>query len=142
MRIEDGGIMELINAFLETTKGFVIPAGTVLVVFSATRLAACGTESYAAEFAEAQFKVSKIMGNGVVMLHGFPILFTGTENRALMKGILDLEHWVTSVGGGEGHSTHAKTLYQAYLWQHTGRTQCRWWHWFATSASARSSWLA
>jgi hypothetical protein len=69
--------MELINAFLETTKGFVIPAGTVLVVFSATRLAACGTESCAAEFAEAKFKVSKIMGNGVVMLHGFPILFTG-----------------------------------------------------------------
>jgi uncharacterized membrane protein len=130
--------MELIKAFLEATKGFVIPAGTVLVVFSATRLAACGSESYAAEYAEAKFKVSKIMGNGVVMLHGFPILFTGTENRALMKGILDLEHWFTSVGGG-GHSTHTETLCKADLWQHARKTQCRWWHWFAIRASARSS---
>jgi hypothetical protein len=33
MRIEDGGVMELRNAFIETTKGFVIPAGWVLVLF-------------------------------------------------------------------------------------------------------------
>jgi hypothetical protein len=100
LRIEDGGVMELLNAFLETTKGFVIPAGTVVVVFSATRLARVGTEAYASEFADAKYRLSKIMGNGVEMLHGFPILYTGTKNMALVKGILDLEHWVGTVSKG------------------------------------------
>jgi hypothetical protein len=39
MRIEDGGVMELLNAFIEATKGFIIPVGSVLVVFSASHLA-------------------------------------------------------------------------------------------------------
>jgi hypothetical protein len=42
LRIEDGGVVELLDAFLEATKGFKIPAGTVIVIFSASRLLAIG----------------------------------------------------------------------------------------------------
>jgi hypothetical protein len=49
--------MELTNAFIESTKGFVIPASTVLVLCSASQLAGTGTESYAAEFIEARKKI-------------------------------------------------------------------------------------
>jgi hypothetical protein len=56
MRIEDGRIMELLDAFIDATKGFVIPAGSVVVLCSASHLAALGTEAYAAEFSEAKFK--------------------------------------------------------------------------------------
>jgi hypothetical protein len=100
LRIEDGGVVELLNAFLEATKGFRIPAGTVIVIFSASRLSAIGTEAYATEFAEARFRLQRVVGDGIEMLHGFPILYTGTGNRALIKSILDLEHWVTSCAKG------------------------------------------
>jgi hypothetical protein len=64
VRIEDGGIMELITTFLEMTKGFVIPAGSVLVVSSASYLARIGTESYAGEFDNAKNYLFKVMGGG------------------------------------------------------------------------------
>jgi hypothetical protein len=62
MRFEDGGVMELLDAFLEATKGFVIPAGSVVVLFSASHLLVRGTEAYAAEFAEAKAKLKRAMG--------------------------------------------------------------------------------
>jgi hypothetical protein len=34
------------------------------------------------------------------MLHGFPILYTGTENLALIRSIIDTEHWFTGVYKG------------------------------------------
>jgi hypothetical protein len=108
LRIEDGGLVELLNAFLETVKGFVIPAGSVIVIFSASRLAAVGTEAYAAEFAEAKHRIARLMGNGIELLHGFPILLNGTGNRALIKGVLDLEHWIGMVGTGRDISETRK----------------------------------
>jgi hypothetical protein len=36
IRIENGGITELVEAFLEVTKGYVVPAGTVVVLTSAS----------------------------------------------------------------------------------------------------------
>jgi hypothetical protein len=100
--------VELLNAFLETVKGFFIPAGSVIVIFSASRLAAIGTEAYAAEFAEAKHRIARLMGNGIELLHGFPILLNGTGNRALIKGVLDLEPWIGMVGTGRDISETRK----------------------------------
>jgi hypothetical protein len=100
VRIEDGGLMELTNAFIEFTKGFVIPAGSVLVLCSATQLASTGTETYAADFVEAKKKIAMIMGDGMVVLHGFPILLRGTANTALARGLLDIMHWLGTGGTG------------------------------------------
>jgi hypothetical protein len=100
VRIEDGGLMELTNAFIEFTKGFVIPAGSVLVLCSATQLASTGTETYAADFVEAKKKIAMIMGDGMVVLHGFPILLRGTASTALARGLLDIMHWLGTGGTG------------------------------------------
>jgi hypothetical protein len=32
-----------------------------------------------------------------VLLHSFPFLFRGTDNMALARGILDLEHWLRGI---------------------------------------------
>jgi hypothetical protein len=61
LRIEDGGLLELVDTFIEITKGFIIPAGTVLLVSSASRLAGIGTEGYAAEYDVALHKLKRIM---------------------------------------------------------------------------------
>jgi hypothetical protein len=100
IRIEDGGVVELVDTFIELTKGFAIPAGSVLLVSSASRLACIGTEAYAAEIDSAKHKLLKAMGTGVSMLHGLPILFKGTCNLALIKGLLDIEHWFSTQHGG------------------------------------------
>jgi hypothetical protein len=100
MCIEDGRVMELLDAFIDATKSFVIPAGSVVVLCSASHLAALGTEAYAAEFSEAKFKLTRIMGDGIQLLHGFPILFAGTRNRALIKSIMGIEHWFCTVSEG------------------------------------------
>jgi hypothetical protein len=105
IRIEDGGVMELLDAFIEATKGFVIPAGSVLIVFSAAHLLKCGTEDYAAEFAAAKEKIDRIMRGGIQMLHGFPILLTGTSNMSLIKSILDLHLWHCNVSKGRDIDT-------------------------------------
>jgi hypothetical protein len=91
--------VELIDAFVEITKGFVIPAGSVLLVSSASQLAGIGTEGYAAEFDIGLRKLNRVMG-GITMLHGLPILSTGTENFSLIRSILDIEHWVNAIFDG------------------------------------------
>jgi hypothetical protein len=98
MRIEDGGIVELIDAFVEITKGFVIPAGSVLLVSSASQLAGIGTEGYAAEFDIGLHKLNRVMG-GITKLHGLSILSTGTDDFSL-RSILDIEHWVNATFEG------------------------------------------
>jgi hypothetical protein len=100
MCFEDGRIMELLDAFIDARKGFVIPAGSVVVLCSASHLAALGTEAYAAEFSEAKFKLARIMGDGIQLLHGFRVLFAGTGNRALIKSIMDIKHWICTVSEG------------------------------------------
>jgi hypothetical protein len=92
--MEDGGLLELVDAFIEITKGFVIPAGTVLLVSSASRLASIGTEGYAAEYDMALHKLKRVMGEGVTMLHGLFFLSSGSKDVALMRSILDIEHWL------------------------------------------------
>jgi hypothetical protein len=62
IRIEDGGLVELVNAFTEMSKGFVIPAGSVILLFSTSRLFSIGTESYAAEFDNAKNMLDRVMG--------------------------------------------------------------------------------
>jgi hypothetical protein len=92
--------MELVDTLIELTKGFLIPVGSVLLVSSAIRLAGIGTEAYAAKIDTAKAKLLKTMGTGVTMLHGLPILFKGTSNLALIKSLLDIEHWFSTQHGG------------------------------------------
>jgi hypothetical protein len=92
-------------------------------------LSAIGTEAYAAEFAEARFRLKRVVGDGIEMIHGFPILYTGTGNRALVKSILDLEHWVTSCTKGRdiGNSRkHCIKLTLGNTLEHfsAGNSQC------------------
>jgi hypothetical protein len=43
IQIEHGSLAELVNVFLEITKGFSIPAGTIVVMASASSMAVYGT---------------------------------------------------------------------------------------------------
>jgi hypothetical protein len=60
--IEDGTLSELIGAFLDLTKGFTVPAGSVVVLSSASYLASVGTATYAAEYAAVGKRLGEVMG--------------------------------------------------------------------------------
>jgi hypothetical protein len=68
------------------------------------------------------------MGGGVVLLHGFPVLYNGTENMALARGILDLEHWFGVVHKGRdiaGVRKHCINLtFGASIMQLSAGTAC------------------
>jgi hypothetical protein len=57
IQIEHGSLAELVNVFLEITKGFSIPAGTIVVMASASSMAMYGTADYAKEFVKANIKL-------------------------------------------------------------------------------------
>jgi hypothetical protein len=46
--IEHSTLAELVSIFLEITKGFAIPAGTVVLLASASNMATAGTAEYVA----------------------------------------------------------------------------------------------
>ncbi len=49
IRIEDGTVTELVQCWLDLTKGKEIPAGSVLVISSATHLLMEGLSGYVAD---------------------------------------------------------------------------------------------
>jgi hypothetical protein len=98
--IEDGTLSELVNAFLDFTSGFMVLAGSVVVLASASHLALVGTAAYAADFVNARNRLVNAMGGGVELVHGIPILLSGTEDSALIRSLADLEHWLGYVSTG------------------------------------------
>jgi hypothetical protein len=94
LQIEDGTLVELIDAFLDITKGFSVPAGSVVVISSASYLARVGTAAYAAEYADVRDRLRVVVGGGIELIHGFPILLGGTEDSALIRSLADLGHWL------------------------------------------------
>jgi hypothetical protein len=71
LRIEDGSLLELADVFLGLTRGFTVPAGSVVVLSSASYLALVGTATYAKDFAG---HLVGTMGGGIELVHGIPIL--------------------------------------------------------------------
>jgi hypothetical protein len=63
-RIEDSTLDELVTSFMDLTSGFQIPAGSVVVLASASHLAWVGTAAYAADFVKAKEKLVRAMGGG------------------------------------------------------------------------------
>jgi hypothetical protein len=72
-RIEDATLDELVTSFMDLNRGFVIPAGSVVVLASANHLAWVGTASYAADFVRAREKLVGSMRGGIECVYGFPV---------------------------------------------------------------------
>jgi hypothetical protein len=62
LRIEDGTLLELADAFLGLTRGFTVPAGSVVVLSSASYLALVGVATYAKDFVTAAGRLVSTMG--------------------------------------------------------------------------------
>jgi hypothetical protein len=92
----------LVDAFLEITKGFLIPSGSVLVIFSASHLAWSGAAAYSKEWTVARQKIIRVLGGGVEVLHGFPLLQIGTADLSFLRSLIDLQLWHDQMGVSKG----------------------------------------
>ncbi len=95
VQVENGSLAELVEVFLGLTRGFDLPAGTVLLLSSASHAAFVGTADYAADFIRAAGQLrNAFMGGGVMVLHGIPFLIGGTVNTPAIRTMAEVEHWV------------------------------------------------
>jgi hypothetical protein len=72
--VEDAKLNELADTFLELSKGFDIPSGSVVLLFSASHLAWAGPAAYSKEWVAARGKIMRVLGGGVEIVQGFPLL--------------------------------------------------------------------
>jgi hypothetical protein len=72
--IENAHPGELVAAFLELTRGYDVPIGTVVVLSCLSHLGRVGTAAYAADIVRAFGRVHGAVGKNVRTVHGFPLL--------------------------------------------------------------------
>ena len=93
-RLENGSLTELVDDFLEMTKGWRLHPGTVALATSTSHLARCGTVAYAASLAHNGGRIAKAFGGNVEWIPGLPIPTCGSNNKELIRSLLEIYNWV------------------------------------------------
>jgi hypothetical protein len=94
IQIEHGNLAELVSVFLKITKGFAIPAGTIVLLASASHMAVAGSAEYAADFVRANIRMREALSGGVRVVHGIPLLLGGTNNTAALRTMAEISSWL------------------------------------------------
>jgi hypothetical protein len=113
--IEHGTLAELVSVFLEITKGFAIPAGSVVLLASASRMAAVGTAEYASEFVRAAMKLKETLFGGVRVMHGIPILLGGTNNTPAIRAMVEINQWIMHTSELNSDITATRSLWDTLI---------------------------
>jgi hypothetical protein len=116
--VEDAKLSELADTFLELSKGFDIPSGSVVLLFSASHLAWAGPAAYSKEWVAARGKIMRVLGGGgVEIVQGFPLLQAGTADISFIRGLIELELWHDQLGLSKGRDIciTRKNVYSAYF---------------------------
>ncbi len=99
------------SVFLEITKGFAIPAGTVVLLASASHMAVSGSAEYVADFVRANIKMREALSGGVRVVHGIPLLLGGTNNTAALRTMAEISAWVALTSGLSNDITATRSLW-------------------------------
>jgi hypothetical protein len=97
IRLEWGSINEIIDVFLDITRGCSIPAGSVVLIGSLTHLADIGLAAYAEDLSKGASKVNRVMQGGVVVLPGLIFPPGGISDPVLTRAIFDTIEWSKTV---------------------------------------------
>jgi hypothetical protein len=94
LRVEDTALQEIAGVFLEASRGFIVPAGSVVVLSSASNLAWVGPAAYASEFVSAKWRLRAAFKNGIEVVHGLPLLLGGVGDSKGIFLFLDFFEWI------------------------------------------------
>ncbi len=81
-------------SFLEIIKEYSIPAGTVMLLSSASHMVAVGTAEYTADFVRSNIKLREALAGGVRVMHGVPLLIGGTNSIPAIRTMAEISQWV------------------------------------------------
>ncbi len=113
--VENCALTDLVEVFLGLTRGFDMPAGSVVLMSSASHAAAVGTADYTADFVRA----SGVFAGSVTVLHGIPFLLGGTDNSAALRAIAEIEHWVRMTTRGTDTVSATRAIFADSLYGNT-----------------------
>jgi len=98
LRVEDGDLGELVSCFLEITKGYNIPAGTIVTLSSLGQLARSGPAAYAMGLREAVQRLTKTFGKGIKIASNIPIP-AGETSGELVRYWIEVDTWLEANAG-------------------------------------------
>jgi hypothetical protein len=119
VRIENSTLIELADSFLEITKGFDMPVGSVVVLSSLARV---GTAAYAEELVRALARIRDAYANSVRIVHGFPVLIGGLDDESVVRSILEIELWLADSDKRRMHSLPNTSAHYISEWLRTNKS--------------------
>ena len=102
IRREYAALDHLIDTFMDVVKYHSLPAGSVIVISSASQLASEGTADYARALVDAASLVDSSFDGEVELVPGPIYLLGGTVYSSLLKSYGELVAWVKSMKGAGG----------------------------------------
>ena len=97
LRVEHASLNELADSFTELTKGGLLPEGSMLLLSSVSHLARVGTESYCLELVSVINRLRKVIGHSSFVSPGPFIMGGGTNDKALIKSLIELYSWLSNL---------------------------------------------
>jgi hypothetical protein len=97
LRMECSSPGELVDMFLDITRGCSIPSGSVFLIGSLTHLADVGLGAYTDDVSKAAAKLGRIFQGGLVVLPGLIFPPGGVEDPVLYRQLIDVIKWSQSV---------------------------------------------
>ncbi len=120
--IENSTFIELADSFLEITKGFDMPIGSVVVLSSLSYLDRVGTAAYAEELVRALARIRDAYANYVQIVHGFPVLVGGLDDESVVRSILEIELWLADSDKRCMHSLPNTSAHYISEWLRTKKS--------------------
>ncbi len=124
IQIEHSNLTDLVSVFLEITKGFAIPADTVMLLASASHMAMVGTAEYAADFVRANIRMREMLSGGVRIIHGIPHFLCGTNNTAALRTMAEISRWLALTSGLNNNIAATRSLWDNWIRTKENRTDC------------------
>jgi hypothetical protein len=81
---------ELVGCFLDLFRGKILPAGSTVVLFSATHLLMRGLSGYISDLSVEMNRLDRVFRGGILSLPGIPIFIDGCNNRTVTRETIDL----------------------------------------------------
>jgi hypothetical protein len=97
LQVENATLSDLTTVFLAALEGFTVPAGTVVLISSASHLAAVGTAAYAEDLVRAFRAIRAVYETGITVMHGIPLLLSGIDNMSTIRSLLEVGAWYQGV---------------------------------------------
>ena len=96
IRVENGTMKDLLSELLSSTSGAKMAAGSVVLVFSLSYLAAVGTAAYIEDLAAMRRFIKKARGDGILVGALPPLLPVPVTCSALSRSVRELTEWCIS----------------------------------------------